>query len=97
MAIINKGQILKEVEPLKAVAELQGNIWRHVVEKSKLPEVGQEHKVISTKLLSGRTVVHIYSEEHPGNSFEHVAPNLEDVYFTTMAGHIGTYKPEAAR
>lgn len=87
MAIIKKGQILQEAEPLKAVEGLQGMIWRRVVEKSVLPELELEYKVISTKLLSGRTVVHIYSEEDPGNGFESVAPDLEDVYFTTMAGY----------
>ncbi len=92
MAIINKGQILQEAEPLKAVAALQGMIWRRVVEKSLLPRLEREHKIISTKLLSGRTVVHIYSEENPGNSFELVAPDLEDVYFTTMAGHSRNYR-----
>lgn len=87
MAIINKGQILQEAEPLKAVEGLQGMIWRRIVQKSMLPELEREHKIISTKLLSGRTVVHIYSEEDPGNGFELVAPDLEDVYFTTMAGY----------
>jgi ABC-type multidrug transport system ATPase subunit len=96
MAIINKGQILQEAQPLKAVEALQGMIWRRIVEKSLLPELERDHKIISTKLLSGRTVVHIYSEEDPGNGFERVAPHLEDVYFTTMAGHIGNYKPEVA-
>lgn len=86
MAIINKGKILEEAEPLKAVEELKGKIWRRVVEKSLLPELEREHKVISTKLLSGRTEVHIYSEEDPGAGFELVAPDLEDVYFSTMAG-----------
>ncbi|QHT71525.1 ABC transporter ATP-binding protein [Rhodocytophaga rosea] len=94
MAIINKGQILLETEPLKAVEGLQGMIWRRIVEKSMLPELVREHKIISTKLLSGRTVVHIYSEENPGNGFELVAPDLEDVYFSTMEGHIGNYKLE---
>lgn len=87
MAIINKGQILQEAEPLKAVEGLQGRIWRRIVEKSGLPVLEQEFKIISTKLLGGRTVVHIYSEEDPGNGFELVAPDLEDVYFTTMAGY----------
>jgi len=96
MAIIKKGQILLEAEPLKSVKELQGTIWRRIVEKSVLPTLEQEFKIISTKLLSGRTVVHIYSKENPGNGFELVAPDLEDVYFTTMAGHIGNYKPEAS-
>lgn len=94
MAIISKGQILLETEPLKAVEELQGMIWRRIVEKSALAELERTHKIISTKLLSGRTVIHIYSKEDPGNGFERVATALEDVYFTTMAGHIGNDKPE---
>jgi ABC-2 type transport system ATP-binding protein len=104
MAIINKGQILKEAEPLQAVADLNGLIWRSIVEKRYLPVLECEHKIISTKLLSGRTVVHIYSETDPGNGFEPVAPDLEDVYFTTMAGYqfgraigtdqYGNHKPE---
>jgi ABC-type multidrug transport system ATPase subunit len=96
MAIIAKGQILLEAEPLKAVEGLQGVIWRRIVEKSALAELQREHKIISTKLLSGRTVIHIYSKDDPGNGFELVAPNLEDVYFSTIAGHAGNYKPEAA-
>lgn len=94
MAIINKGQILLEAEPIRAVERLQGMIWRRIVEKSGLPALEREHRIISTKLLSGRTVVQIYSVEDPGNGFERVAPDLEDVYFTTMAGHIGNHKPE---
>ncbi|QNF34030.1 ABC transporter ATP-binding protein [Adhaeribacter swui] len=95
MAIIHKGQILQEAEPLKAMAELQGRIWRRMVEKSKLPEMEQEYQIISTKLLGGQTVVHIYSEEAPGNNFEAITPDLEDVYFATMAGHTAYYKPVA--
>jgi ABC-2 type transport system ATP-binding protein len=87
MAIINEGQILREGEPLQAIAGLKGCIWRRVVEKSSLPLLEREHQVISTKLLSGRTVVHIYSEEDPGDGFEAVQPDLEDVYFSTMAGY----------
>ena len=96
MAIINEGKILQEADPLNAVRELQGKIWRRVIEKRKLPMLEREHQIISTKLLSGRTVVHIYSEEDPGNGFEEVAPDLEDVYFTTMTRHIAKPKPEVA-
>ena len=89
MAIINKGQILQEAEPLKAVSALHGKIWRKVVEKSKLPDTQKDFKVISTKLLSGKTLVHVYNDGDPGNGFEPVEPDLEDVYFTTMAGFEG--------
>ena len=86
MAIIDKGQILQEAEPLKAVQCLQGKVWQRVVDKTKLLAVERDHKVISTKLLSGRRVVHIYSEDDPGQGFDLAQPDLEDVYFTTMAG-----------
>jgi ABC-2 type transport system ATP-binding protein len=86
MAIINRGEILLEAEPQRAVAELRGKIWRRVIERSALPQLEQEHAVISTKLLGGRTVVHVHSDGSPGAAFEPVEPDLEDVYFTTMAG-----------
>ena len=94
MAIIDKGEILLEAVPLEAVAALQGQIWRSVVEKSALPEVERAHAVISTKLLAGQTVVHVYASEPPGEAFEKVAPDLEDVYFSAMAGHIGLRRHE---
>ena len=96
MAIINRGEILQEAEPLRAVEGLQGRIWRRIIEKSMLSLLEYEHSVISTKLLSGRTVVHIYSEEDPGQGFELVQPDLEDVYFSTMAGHFENHRPEIA-
>lgn len=87
MAIIDKGVILLQAQPLLAVEALKGRIWRKLIEKHTLPYLEQEHQVISTKLLSGRTMVHIYSMEEPGHGFELVEPDLEDVYFSTMAGY----------
>jgi ABC-2 type transport system ATP-binding protein len=86
MAIINRGEILLEAEPQRAVAELKGKIWRRVIERSALVRIEQEHAVISTKLLGGRTVVHVHSDGSPGAGFEPVEADLEDVYFTVMAG-----------
>ena len=87
MAIIDRGQILLEAEPLRAVDELRGRIWRRVVSREELREVEREHAVISTKLLAGRRVVRVHGAESPGADFEPVEPDLEDVYFTAMSGH----------
>ncbi|AMM52761.1 multidrug ABC transporter ATPase [Rufibacter sp. DG15C] len=89
MAIINKGQILLQANTQEAVTALKGRIWRQLTDKDTLPTLEQEHQVISAKLLSGRTMVHIYNEEDPGNGFELVEPDLEDVYFSTMTGNYG--------
>ena len=98
MAIIDRGEILLEAEPLRAVDDLRGRIWRRVIAKDELPALEREHAVISTKLLAGRTVVHVYSDAAPGPGFEPAEPDLEDVYFSTMAGHIGRRReqPEPA-
>ena len=89
MAIIDRGEILLEAEPLAAIEELRGRIWRRVVARDELAGVEAEHAVISTKLLAGRTVVHVFAEERPAPGFEPVVPDLEDVYFSAMGGHVG--------
>ena len=89
MAIIDGGEILLEAEPLRAVDALRGRIWQRVVSKDEFQKLEREHAVISTKLLAGRTVVHVYSEAAPGPGFEPTEPDLKDVYFSTMAGHVG--------
>jgi len=97
MAIIDQGEILLEAEPLAAIENLRGRIWRRQTSKEELPALERRHAVISTKLLAGRTVVYVHSDMAPGPGFEPSEPDLEDVYFTTMAGHIGRRRarPEA--
>ena len=94
MAIINKGEILMEAEPLLAVDKIRGRIWRRAVMKEDLAELEQTHAVISTKLLAGRTIVHVYSDTSPGLGFEPVEPDLKDVYFSVMAGHLGLHRKQ---
>jgi ABC-type multidrug transport system ATPase subunit len=89
MAIIDKGEILLETEPLRAVEDMRGLIWRRAISKSELNEIEREHAVISSKLFAGRTVVRVFTDTSPGADFEPAEPDLEDVYFSTMAGHIG--------
>jgi len=86
MAIINKGAILLEDEPARAVAALEGRIWRRVVDRTELPEIERAHAVISTRLFAGRTVARVYSATQPGADFVPVEADLEDVYFSAMAG-----------
>ena len=98
MAIIDRGEILLEAEPLRAMAELRGQIWRRVLSKPELPALEREHAVISTKLLAGRTVARVHGDAPPGPGFEPAEPDLEDVYFSAMAGRIGRRReqPEPA-
>lgn len=89
MAIIDRGEILLEAEPLRAVDDMRGVIWRCLMSKSGIDQVERDHAVISTKLLAGRTAVRVFSDSSPGDEFEPAEPDLEDVYFSAMSGHIG--------
>jgi ABC-2 type transport system ATP-binding protein len=93
MAIINQGEILLEAEPLRALASLRGRIWRTMIDRSQLAEHQRDYRVISTRLLAGRTVIHVHGEEAPDARFEQVEPTLADVYFAAMEGLV---LPEAA-
>ena len=89
VAIIDRGEILLESEPLRAVAELRGRVWSRTVNRAELPTIEQEYPVIATKLLAGRNIVHVYAESSPGAAFEPVEPDMKDVYFSVMTGHHG--------
>jgi ABC-type multidrug transport system ATPase subunit len=95
MAIIDRGRILLEDEPLRAVAALRGRIWRRVVDRDALPDLERAHAVVSTKLLAGRTLVRVYAGASPGPGFEPAEADLEDVYFCTLAGHPSTSSGQA--
>ncbi len=97
MAIIDRGEILLEAEPLRSVEELRGKIWRRVISKSELAAVEREHAVISTTLFAGRTVVRVYGEVSPGSTFDAAEPDVQDVYFCALAGHIGRRRERLER
>ncbi|MFL5594556.1 MAG: ABC transporter ATP-binding protein [Gemmatimonadaceae bacterium] len=85
MAIINKGRILLEGEPLSTIESLRGRVWKRVIDRSELEGIERDHRVISTKLLAGRTLVHVCDNAAPGSGWHEAEPDLEDVYFNAMA------------
>ncbi len=68
-------------------------MWKRVIQKGELSAIERAHAVISTKLVAGRTVVRVLNDTTPGKGFEPVEPNLEDVYFSTLARQ-DTARPE---
>jgi len=86
MAIINKGQVLLCGEPQELIYGIEDFIWARFVTKAELPTYQARYSVISTRLLSGRTLIHVYAEDDPGDGFEPARASLEDVYFATIAG-----------
>ncbi|HET7462040.1 MAG TPA: ABC transporter ATP-binding protein [Longimicrobium sp.] len=86
MAIIAAGRILLEAEPVRAVEAMRGRVWRRQVDRAELPRYEQALPVISTTLVGGRTVIHVFADAPPDPTFEPVEPDLKDVYFTVIKG-----------
>jgi len=81
MAIIAQGQVLLSGEPLEAIRSLDGRVWRRSIDKAELDGYRARMNILSTRLAGGRTVLHVLADSQPGEGFESVAPDLEDVYF----------------
>jgi ABC-2 type transport system ATP-binding protein len=86
MAIINDGRILLEAEPQSAIDRLRGHVWFKVVDPEELAAYRERYTVLSTRLNLGRNAVRVLHDSAPGDGFEPVDPDLEDVYFATLRG-----------
>ncbi|MEM6700463.1 MAG: ABC transporter ATP-binding protein, partial [Bacteroidota bacterium] len=84
MAIINHGNLLYSGKPSDAIEQLGNTIWEKAIEKSEMEQYEAQYQVISSKLVSGRPVIHIVSASDPGNGFHAVEADLEDVFFTKV-------------
>ena len=84
MAIISRGRVLMSGEPAEAIREIEGKVWRRSVPRADLEAIEKEHTVLTTKLVGGKTYVHVFHDDDPGEGFEGVKVSLEDVYFSTL-------------
>ncbi|MEO8925628.1 MAG: ABC transporter ATP-binding protein [Caulobacteraceae bacterium] len=84
MAIICDGRIVRDGAPGALMKSLAGRIWMKSVDKAALAAVRAAHQVISTRLIAGRTVVHVLADTDPGDGFSPTPGGLEDVYFSTL-------------
>jgi ABC-type multidrug transport system ATPase subunit len=85
MAIMAQGRIVTQGVPADLVNGLAGRIWRRTVAREALEEMRGRLQVISTRLMAGRTLVHVLADSAPDAGFEPVPGGLEDVYFATLA------------
>jgi ABC-type multidrug transport system ATPase subunit len=87
MAIISRGQVLMSGPPRAAISAMHERVWSKLVNPAALAEYEQRYTVLSTRLIDGSPLIHVYSEARPEDGFEPVAPGLEDVYFRQLRTH----------
>ncbi len=86
MAIIANGELLLEGAPADTLAALNGKIWSKVVSSDEeLKALESQMHVISTHLIAGQHEVRVYSDSSPGDGFQPVDSELEDVYFFNLS------------
>ncbi len=86
MAVINQGEVLLTGTPSGALSNLEGKIWRKQIGKTEIDDYKSRFNVISEKRIAGQPVLHIFSDNDPGDGFAQMVPDLEDVYFTEIFG-----------
>ena len=84
MAIINNGQLLFAGKPQQALSEITGYIWQKEIEKAEINTYANQYQLISSRLVMGKPIIHIYSDSEPGEGFQPVEADLEDVFFKTL-------------
>jgi len=95
-AVISGGRVLLAGEPRQSIARVEGRIWRRTVARDELASVQASLPVISTRLQGGQTLVRAYAQTSPGAGFEPVPADLEDVYFSAVAGHLAAEREPVA-
>jgi ABC-2 type transport system ATP-binding protein len=84
MAVLANGRVQLEGKPSDLIEASRGKIWRKAINRTDLDDYQSKHEVISTRLASGKSVIHVLADKRPAG-FEPVEGGLEDVYFSTLS------------
>ena len=82
--VMGAGRILLEGAPGDLIAAAHGTVWAKTIDRADLPALAERHRVIATRLVGGRTVVHVTAPSDPADGFTSVPGGLADVYFTAL-------------
>ncbi|MBP7408746.1 MAG: ABC transporter ATP-binding protein [Flavobacteriales bacterium] len=84
MAIINKGRVLYAGPPDDALRSMDGRVWEKAIPKAELERYTTSFQLISSKLVAGRPIIHVMSDQKPEDGFEQAEASLEDVFFSKL-------------
>jgi ABC-2 type transport system ATP-binding protein len=86
IALVNKGQLLREDAPENLLAELENKVWEWTVHSDDLPTLKQKYIVSGTIRKSDGVQVRVVSENQPEANAQNISPNLEDAYLYFIGG-----------
>src|SRR5512147_206817 len=77
IALVNKGQLLREAVPENLLNELEHKVWEWTVHSDDLPALKQKHIISGTIRRSDGVQVRVVSANKPDADAQNVSPNLE--------------------
>jgi ABC-2 type transport system ATP-binding protein len=92
-AILDRGQVLESGSPEEAIAILDGRIWETRIERDEVARARGLWPVISERMIGGRMAVRVLADTRPGENFNSVEADLEDVYLVAL-GQTGAAIPQ---
>lgn len=84
MAIINKGKVLVEGNPIQLMDSLKGRIFEKTILKNELEQYRRDYRIINDRLYLGKRIIHVMSDVSIGSGFKPIEANLEDVYLSQI-------------
>jgi len=86
IAMVNKGQLLRDVSPEDLLKELDGKVWKWTISSAELPNLKQQFVISGTIRRSDGVEIRVVSESQPNVEAVNVSPNLEDAYLFLIGG-----------
>jgi len=86
IAMVNKGQLLRDVPPEDLLKELEGKVWKWAVSSAELPNLKQQYVISGTIRRSEGVEIRVVSESQPNVEAVNASPNLEDAYLFLIGG-----------
>jgi ABC-type multidrug transport system ATPase subunit len=86
IALVNKGQLLREAAPENLLNELENKVWEWTIDSDNLPALKQKHIISGTIRRSDGVQVRVVSTDKPDADAQNVSPNLEDAYLFFIGG-----------
>ena len=81
-----EGTVLLQLagSPEVALTQLEGKIWEKSITKAEIDDYQSRFRVISSKLVAGKPIIHVLSDGDPGEGFRPTPAGLEDVFFSKI-------------
>ena len=86
IALLNKGQLLREAAPENLLKEIENKVWEWTIHSDDLPALKQKHIISGTIRRSDGVQVRVVSESKPDANAQTVSSNLEDAYLFFIGG-----------